>query len=111
MIAWRRACVCIPFGPHNDLRRARPMSPGDLIPAPRSADESPVTRSVWGPVLALLLLALVFWHAGQMPLDHKGTWNHWKYGEWIWQHKRLPAHEPFSPYSDDQRPLLDSSWL
>jgi hypothetical protein len=46
-----------------------------------------------------------------MPIWHLDTWSHWKYGEWIWQHGRLPDREPFSPYSDKQTPLVDTWWL
>src|SRR5262249_25589736 len=49
--------------------------------------------------------------ASGMPIWHLDTWSHWKYGEWIWQHGRLPDREPFSPYSDRQAPLVDTWWL
>jgi hypothetical protein len=62
-------------------------------------------------ILSSLLLALVFFRASQAPIASLDTWGHWKYGEWIWQHGRLPEREPFSAYSDAGRPLLDSWWL
>ena len=61
--------------------------------------------------LAILLLAFVFYRASSMPIWHLDTWSHWKYGEWIWQHGRVPDREPFSPYSDAQTPLVDTWWL
>ena len=46
--------------------------------------------------LSILLLAAVFYRATAAPIAPVDTWNHWKYGEWIWQHQKLPEREPFS---------------
>src|SRR5438270_14011208 len=35
--------------------------------------------------LFLVLLAAVFVRATNAPIYHLDTWDHWKYGEWIWQ--------------------------
>jgi hypothetical protein len=61
--------------------------------------------------LAVVLLAAVFFRASNAPTWHIDTWGHWKYGQWIWEHKRLPGKEPFSTYSDQGSPLLDTWWL
>ncbi|HZT81043.1 MAG TPA: hypothetical protein VFA26_12500, partial [Gemmataceae bacterium] len=61
--------------------------------------------------LALLLVALAFFRASNAPIWHLDTWGHWKYGEWIWQNGRLPEHEPFSDFSEKDRPLVDTLWL
>jgi hypothetical protein len=61
---------------------------------------------------SLVLLAAVFCRASNAPIQPFDTVNHWKYGEWIWQHKQLPAREPFAPaFSDQERPLVDTAWL
>ncbi len=60
--------------------------------------------------LALVLIAVAFFRASNAPIDPLDTWGHWKYGEWILQHRALPDREPFSPYSD-QKPLVDVWWL
>src|SRR5262245_23818505 len=60
----------------------------------------------------ILLLAAVFYRATSAPIYHLETWDHWKYGEWIWEHKKLPEHEPFALMVGEQRwPLVDTAWL
>jgi len=62
--------------------------------------------------LGILLLAAIFFRAASAPIAPVDTWNHWKYGEWIWQHEKLPDREPFSPgTSDSNRPVVDPAWL
>jgi hypothetical protein len=61
--------------------------------------------------LALLLLAAVFLRADGAPVANLDSWADWKYGQWIWEHKALPEHDPFSPYSDPKREVRDASWL
>jgi hypothetical protein len=61
--------------------------------------------------LVLVLLAAVFYRASVTPIFHVDTWGHWKYGEWIWEHGRLPEREPFSPYSDPNYRLVYQPWL
>jgi hypothetical protein len=59
----------------------------------------------------LFLLAAVFFRTSHAPIWHLDTWSHWKYGQWICDHGRLPEREPFSPYSDRNSPLIDTWWL
>ncbi len=61
--------------------------------------------------LALVLLAAVFLRADLAPVAILDSWSDWKYGHWIWEHKQLPRHEPFSSYSDPGLPLRDGGWL
>src|SRR5262245_41306469 len=61
--------------------------------------------------LAFLLLAVVFYRASAAPIWHLDTWSHWKYGEWIWQHGRLPDREPFTPGFSEPEKLTDTLWL
>jgi hypothetical protein len=71
----------------------------------------PVRPSPFIRGLTLVLLAAVFLHAGQARVANLDSWADWKLGQWIWEHKTLPRHEPFSPYSDPQRTIRDTSWL
>jgi hypothetical protein len=71
----------------------------------------PVRASPFLRGLTLVLLAAVFLRAGQARVANLDSWGDWKLGQWIWEHKSLPRHEPFSPYSDPQRTIRDTSWL
>src|SRR5436189_4335112 len=87
-----------------------------LLPTPAPARESPaLTRLSWWPhvgrALVLVLLAFAFYRGSSSAIHAIDTWSHWKYGEWIWEHGRLPTREPFSPYSDPHVRLLDMYWL
>jgi hypothetical protein len=60
----------------------------------------------------LILLAVVFHHAASAPIALVDTWSHWKYGQWIWEQKRLPEREPLDPaFTDQSKPFVDSAWL
>jgi hypothetical protein len=61
--------------------------------------------------LILIMLAGVFLHAGGARVANLDSWADWKLGQWIWEHKSLPRHEPFSLYSDPQRTVRDTTWL
>ena len=61
--------------------------------------------------LALVLLAAVFLRAGAVPVANLDSWSDWKSGQWIWEQRRLPDHDIFSPYSDPQWKGHDSAWL
>jgi hypothetical protein len=62
--------------------------------------------------LSVVLLAAVFFRATSAPIAPVDTWNHWKYGEWIWQHRKLPEREPFAgDIGDPNRRLVDPAWL
>jgi hypothetical protein len=62
-------------------------------------------------VLAFVLLAGVFLRAGYAPVAVLDSWSDWKYGQWIWENRRIPTHEEFSPDSDRSIQLRDGSWL
>jgi hypothetical protein len=61
--------------------------------------------------LALVLLAAVFLRAGHAPVAILDSWADWKYGQWIWENKRLPEHDPFSLNTDPKIQARDGSWL
>jgi hypothetical protein len=83
--------------------------------AERVGDQPPLAGRPWhstiGKALVPVLLAAVFFRASNAPIHHLDTWDHWKYGQWICEHHRLPEREPFSLYSEHDQPLLDSAWL
>jgi hypothetical protein len=76
---------------------------------------NPAPRYLWlsaaAPAVAMVLLAAIFFRASNAPVWHLDTWAHWKFGQWICEHGRLPERDPFSPYSDHSRPLVDTLWL
>src|SRR5438046_1370822 len=90
--------------------------PTALLPAPMSTSAGhAMWRAWWSPhaakALVLVLLAFAFYRGSSSAIHAIDTWSHWKYGQWIWEHGRLPTREPFSPYSDPRVPLLDMYWL
>ncbi|MDW8266099.1 MAG: hypothetical protein RMJ52_12300 [Gemmataceae bacterium] len=62
-------------------------------------------------VCAGLLLLCVGLFAALFPVWHTDIWAHMKFGEWIWTHGRLPSHEPFSSFADQQAPYINYQWL
>lgn len=103
------------------------MNPSDsspLSPTPPT-ESSPVTRDAIGPegpsplapyflrsseVIAVALLAIAFLLMSRRPLWHTDVWGHLKFGQWIVQHRQLPAQEPFSPFTDQQS-YIHFQWL
>ena len=65
----------------------------------------------WVSRAAFPILAAIFFRASNAPIWHLDTWAHWKFGQWIWEHGRLPERDPFSLYSDRSHPLLNTLWL
>ncbi len=61
-------------------------------------------------VVAAALLSLAFLLLSIRPLWHSDIWAHLKFGQWIVQHRQLPAQEPFSPFTD-QQPYIHFQWL
>lgn len=61
-------------------------------------------------VIAAALLAGAFLFLSNWPLWHTDVWGHLKFGQWIVQHRRLPAQEPFLPFTDGQR-CVNFYWL
>ncbi len=45
-----------------------------------------------------------------LPLQNAALWGHVLYGEWILEHRLLPAEDPIMPLAEGM-PLLDTSWL
>jgi hypothetical protein len=91
-----------------------PLSPTPLVDKPIAAgpeEPSPpwyLFRS--SDVLAAALLAATFLLLSYWPLWHSDIWGHLKFGQWIVQHRELPAQERFSPFTDRQ-PYIHFQWL
>jgi hypothetical protein len=60
--------------------------------------------------LALVLVSGTYWRASAAPINAADTWDHWSYGRWIWENRRLPDREPFTAYSDPAAPV-NLCWL
>jgi hypothetical protein len=58
-----------------------------------------------------VVLAAVFFRASNLPITPVDTWSHWKHGEWIWQHGRLPDRDLFGYTSEPGLRLADTAWL
>ena len=61
----------------------------------------------------LLLIAgwcLFFYTLNCFPLRQTDLWGHVAYGEWILQHRELPAEDPFVPVFQGMR-SVDTAWL
>jgi hypothetical protein len=61
-------------------------------------------------VIAAALLAAAFFLLSHRSLWYSDIWGHLKFGQWIVQHRQLPAQEPFSPFTDRQ-PYIHFQWL
>lgn len=63
-----------------------------------------------GDLLAVAVLCGIFALLSVMRVWHTDIWAHLKFGEWIVQHRALPAQEPFSPFAE-QQPYIHFQWL
>lgn len=63
--------------------------------------------ALWVFFAAFCLLAFA------TPMELGDAWWHMKTGGWIWEHKGLPAADPFSlaPVRPDMKAVLSASWL
>src|SRR5438552_14018085 len=64
-----------------------------------------------GGVAGVLLVALLFLYQLSLPLGPSPLWSHLKYGQWILENRRLPEHEPFCRFADQEAKLTDYRWL
>lgn len=62
-------------------------------------------------IVVLGLLGLTFLMIDLHPMYHSDVWGHLKFGKWILSHGRLPDHEPFTPFADQQTPYVNFQWL
>lgn len=106
---------------NSAMNSSDPSSPPQTPPS----ESAPETKDAIGPegpsplepyflrtsnVIAAALLALAFLLLSHRPLWHSDVWGHLKFGQWIVQHRQLPAQEPFSPFTDRQ-PYIHFQWL
>ena len=90
--------------PHG--RSPMSMSPDEVL-TPKLSDSFAMDGRV---LLIAAVFCLLFMHYNYLPLFHSDVWGHVAYGEWILQHGRLPASEPFVPLADGV-PVVDTAWL
>lgn len=57
-----------------------------------------------------ILLGAVFMVANYVGLRPTDLWCHVAYGDWMIEHSRLPAEDPFLPLSEGM-PVIDNAWL
>src|SRR5262249_5928982 len=63
------------------------------------------------PPAIIALLVGVFLLVNFLPLWHTDIWGHLKFGQWIVDNRRLPAHEPFCAAADKSAPYVNFQWL
>lgn len=61
-------------------------------------------------VAAVGLLAAAFVLLCYVPLWYTDIWGHLKFGQWIAEHRALPASEPFTPFADPESAGVRQSW-
>jgi len=61
-------------------------------------------------VVACGVLAVLFMYLNYQPLFHTDLWGHVLYGQWMLEHGRLPAEDPFLPLAEGM-PATGTSWL
>jgi hypothetical protein len=62
-------------------------------------------------VAGALILGLIIFYYGLLPLWHTDIWGHVQFGQWILDHQGFPDREPFTPYSDPAIKPLPTQWL
>lgn len=63
-----------------------------------------------GHVALAALWGLLFMIFNNLPLAGGALWGHILYGEWILEHRAVPAEDPFMPLAAGIR-VLDQAWL
>jgi hypothetical protein len=64
----------------------------------------------WRHVAVTALFAALFLYLAYIPLWHTDLWGHVVYGNWILDHRALPAEDPFLPLAEGMR-VVDNAWL
>jgi hypothetical protein len=57
-----------------------------------------------------VFFGLLFVYFNWMPLYHSDLWGHVLYGNWMLEHRRLPAEDPFVPLAQGI-PITATAWL
>jgi hypothetical protein len=75
---------------------------------------TPVLSEKWalglGQFLAVAWFGMFFLYLNYIPLFHSDLWAHVLYGEWILDHRAIPAEDPFLPLAEGMR-VVDTAWL
>lgn len=61
-------------------------------------------------VFVTLFFGVCFWYWNWLPLYPTDLWGHVLYGQWILEHRSLPAEDPFVPLAQGI-PIVDTAWL
>ena len=83
-----------------------------------SRSEAPSLVPVLGERVAIgpLQFALALWfglfflYFNYIPIFHSDIWGHVAYGQWILEHRSLPAEDPFVRLAEGV-PITDTAWL
>ncbi len=62
-------------------------------------------------VVGALILGLIIFYYGLLPLWHTDVWGHVRFGQWILDYRGFPDREPFTPYSDPAIKPVATQWL
>ncbi len=89
-------------------------APEDPPVASDEPDLTPKLSPRWALSLGHLLF-LAFWCVffvllNYVPLRDTDLWGHVAYGQWILEHRALPAEDPYQPLTEGMR-VVDSAWL
>lgn len=97
-----------PGGDESVLPRAAPDASWRMHPL------APVLGEEWAFDLRKLLLCagfcVFFMYHNYLPLFHTDVWGHVAYGNWILDHRSLPAEDPFVALAAGV-PIVDTAWL
>ncbi len=74
------------------------------------ADEAPGWMLRPGHLVAVGAAGIFFLLLSYLPLQSADLWSHVFYGEWILEHRSLPAEDPIMPLAEGM-PVIDGSWL
>lgn len=97
-------------GGEPDDPMSRPVGAGIDFADPNSP-LAPLYMTTSG-VIATAVLAALFLFYSLLPLNPTDVWAHLKLGGWIAEHRQLPMHEPFSPYTEkDDAAVTFQPWL
>jgi hypothetical protein len=81
---------------------------------PTAAQLTPALSEQFALRLPHLLItagfSLLFLFFNYIPVPHASVWDHVAIGDWILQHRAIPAEIPFVPLAEGMR-LTDDSWL
>lgn len=98
----------------STVERGRTQAPHRNAAPPIAEVLTPKLSAAWAldgrHLLLIAGFALLFMHHNYLPLFHSDIWGHIAYGNWILDHRALPADEPFVTLAEGV-PIVDTAWL